>query len=202
MLTWLQFGDLHASEADGWESLDIFSRLIDGANRNLVGAVNFAVLPGDNANHATREQFRRIADAAARLRLPLYVLPGDHDFEQGSLADFYEILGTKTLPHAISTRDSRSLFLDLVSAGSGGPDFRIDDRQMQWLKDELREAETENQRVIVFMHAYPNDLRSDGREIEDIFASSRVAFVGTGHTHYNELVNHRGSDLCGDPIDR
>jgi hypothetical protein len=32
MLTWLQFGDLHASEADGWESLDIFSRLTDDAN--------------------------------------------------------------------------------------------------------------------------------------------------------------------------
>ena len=30
MLTRLQFGD--ASESDGWESLDIFSRLIDDAN--------------------------------------------------------------------------------------------------------------------------------------------------------------------------
>ena len=32
MLTWVQFGDLHASEADDWESLDILSRLIDAAN--------------------------------------------------------------------------------------------------------------------------------------------------------------------------
>jgi hypothetical protein len=32
MLTWLQFADLHASESDGWEGLDIFSRLIDDAN--------------------------------------------------------------------------------------------------------------------------------------------------------------------------
>jgi len=192
MLTWLQFGDLHASEADGWESLDIFSRLIDDANRHLAGAVDFAVLPGDNANHATREQFQRIADAAARLRLPLHVLPGDHDFESGSLADFYEILGAKSLPNAIKAGNSRSVFLDLVSTGSGGPDFRIDHQQMQWLKDKLREAETENHRPVVFMHAYPNDLRSGGQEIEEIFSGSGVAFVGTGHTHYNELVNHRG----------
>lgn len=53
MLTWLQFGDLHASEADGGESLEIFSRLIDDANRHLANSVDFAVLPGDNANHAT-----------------------------------------------------------------------------------------------------------------------------------------------------
>jgi Icc protein len=192
MLTWLQFGDLHASAADGWESLEIFSRLIDEANRYLADAVDFAVLPGDNANHATEEQFRKIADAASRLLFPLHILPGDHDFESGSLAEFYGILGATQLPHAIRTGNTRILFLDLVSAGTGGPDFRIDDQQMQWLTNELQSAETDNHRAVVFMHAYPNDLRSGGKEIEDAFSRFPVAFVGTGHTHYNELVNHRG----------
>jgi Icc protein len=68
MLTWVQFGDLHASEADSWESLDIFSQLIDDANLHLADHVDFTVLPGDNANHATREQFQKIANAASRLR--------------------------------------------------------------------------------------------------------------------------------------
>jgi Icc protein len=192
MLTWLQFGDLHASEADDWESLAVFSRLIDDANRHLADAVDFAVLPGDNANHATQEQFRKIADVASRLRLPLHILPGDHDFESGSLADFYEILGAKRLPHMTKIGGSRSLFLDLVSAGTGGPDFRIDGQQMHWLANQLQAAESDNHSAVVFMHAYPNDLRSGGEEIEEVFARSRVAFVGTGHTHYNELVNHRG----------
>jgi hypothetical protein len=75
MLTWLQFGDLHASEADNWASLDIFSQLIEDANQNLHGNVDFAVLPGDNANHATREQFEKIADVVSHLRLPLHILP-------------------------------------------------------------------------------------------------------------------------------
>ena len=192
MLTWLQFGDLHASNTDGWESLDIFSRLVDDANRHLVDAVDFAVLPGDNANHATREQFRRVADAASQLRLPLHILPGDHDFESGSLADFYGILGAKRLPYVAEIDGSRCLFLDLVSAGSGGPDFRIDDQQMWWLANQLQAAGTDRRRPIVFMHAYPNDLQSDGEEIEEMFSRTGVAFVGTGHTHYNELVNHQG----------
>lgn len=192
MLTWLQFGDLHASDADGWESLDIFSRLIDDANRHLADAVDFAVLPGDNANHASPEQFRKIADAASRLRLPLHILPGDHDFESGSLTDFYEILGAKRLPHAIDVHGSRCLFLDLVSAGTGGPDFRVGEEQMRWLTNRLQTAETDKHRPVVFMHAYPNDLQSDSKEIEEMFSRSHVAFVGTGHTHYNELVNHHG----------
>jgi len=78
MLTWLQFEDLHASDSDGWSSLDIFSKLIEDANQNLSDTVDFAILPGDNANHATPEQYRNIADTASRLRLPLHILPGDH----------------------------------------------------------------------------------------------------------------------------
>jgi hypothetical protein len=42
------------------------------------------------------------------------------------------------------------------------------------------------------MHAYPNDLRAGSQEVADLFSRSHVAFVGTGHTHYNELVNHEG----------
>jgi Icc protein len=193
MLTWLEFGDLRASEADGWKSLDIFSRLVDDANRHLADAVDFAVLPGDNANHATSGQFRNIADAASRLELSLHILPCDHDFESGSLADLYEILGAKRLPYVTEIVGSRCLFHDLVSAGTGGPDFRLDDQQMRWLSDELQAAQTDKHQPVVFVHAYPNDPQSGGGEIEDMFSRFRVAFVGTGHTHYNELINHRST---------
>jgi Icc protein len=89
--------------------------------------------------------------------LPLHILPGDHDFESGSLADFYNILGAKRLPHAVEVGGRRCLFLDLVSAGTGGPDFSIDDQQRRWLTNELQAAETDKYRPVVFMHAYgPN----------------------------------------------
>jgi 3',5'-cyclic-AMP phosphodiesterase len=123
------------------------------------------VLPGDNANHETPEQFRRIADTASRLRLPLHILSGDHDFETGSLADFYEILGAKTLPYAAEYRGSRCLFFDLVSAGSGGPDFRVGDPQMRWMTEELKAAQPDSHRPVVFMHAYPSDPRAGGEEV-------------------------------------
>ncbi len=42
---------------------------------------------------------------------------------------------------------------------------------------------------LVFMHAYPGDLAADGDTIARQFIDGEVAFVDTGHTHYNELLN-------------
>ena len=39
------------------------------------------------------------------------------------------------------------------------------------------------------MHAYPGNLKDDPDGIAALFAAHHVAFVDTGHTHYNELLN-------------
>ena len=50
--------------------------------------IDFVFLPGDNANHATADQYDRIRAALAPLTLPVFTIPGDHDFEDGTLAAF------------------------------------------------------------------------------------------------------------------
>jgi Icc protein len=67
MLRWLQFGDLHACEGDDWNSLGLLERIVAQVNAQLQGRLDFAVLPGDNANHATAEQFHRISEVASNL---------------------------------------------------------------------------------------------------------------------------------------
>ena len=61
-LTWIHFGDLHVDEADGYEGLSRFRALVAVAQARLGDAVDFAFLPGDNANHGTADQYARIAD--------------------------------------------------------------------------------------------------------------------------------------------
>lgn len=187
MLRWLQFGDLHACEGDGWESLRTFETLVEEANAGLSGRIDFAVLPGDNANHATPEQFGRVADVGARLSMPLFVLPGDHDFEAGHLDDFRRLLEPLPLPRVEEIGGARIVLLDIVGAGSGGPDFRLGHVQSAWLKHRLS-GET-SAPTIVFMHAFPEDLREGGEAVATAFADAGVAYVGTGHTHYNDLLN-------------
>ncbi len=195
-LTWIHFGDLHVDEADGYEGLSRFRELATIAQHHFGGSgpdatggkVDFAFLPGDNANHGTDAQYAGIANAMRGLTLPWHVLAGDHDFEPGDLTAMCAIT-SQLAPYAVTLNGYRCLFLDIVSAGKGGPDFRIAPDQRSWIERELSAATAADLRSVVFMHAYPGDLRDDPDGIAGLFAAHRVAFVDTGHTHYNELLN-------------
>ena len=187
-LAWLHFGDLHITTADAPNHRD-FAVLVDEANRGLAGQLDFALLPGDSAENGTGSQFRLVRAIADGLRLPLRILPGDHDFEPGSLDAFHATLGAPALPLTERRRGTRCLFLDIVSAGSGGPDFRLDPAALDWLAGELAAAERAGEMSALFMHAYPADLRSGGAALMSLLGAHRVAVVDMGHTHYNELAN-------------
>jgi hypothetical protein len=188
VVSWVHFGDLHIT-GENEQNYQDFLALIEHVNANLAGQIDFAVLPGDNADDGTEEQFRLVKHAVDRLRVPLHILPGDHDRKPGSLNTFYKVLGAKRLPNAITVSGYRCLFLDIVSAGTGGPDFRLGTDQIMWLERELSAAERARERSVVFMHAYPADLRENAGEVRDIVARYRVVAVDMGHTHYNELAN-------------
>jgi Icc protein len=83
----------------------------------------------------------------------------------------------------------RCLFLDIVSTGTGCSDFRLGAHQLGWLERQLFAAAQDEQRSIVFMHAYPADLREDAEEMRMLFARYQVTAVDMGHTHYNEIAN-------------
>lgn len=189
MLSWVHFGDVHAADEDGWGSVDDLAALAADVAQVAPGAIDFAYLPGDIANHGTAEQYVRVRAALDGLTVPWFAIPGDHDFEPGSLDNFYAGLGVADLPMVVSLDDRRCLFLDLVSAGNGGPDFRLGASQTAWLRQQLDQAWADDAPALVFMHAFPGDLAADGAAIGQMFANRDVACVDTGHTHYNELLN-------------
>lgn len=189
MLTWMHIGDLHVSHEDGYIGIERLRKLVAEANRYLGDVVDFAFLPGDNANNGTPEQYRRIGEVLRELGLPVYAIPGDHDFEPGSLDAYHSTSWAEALPKRVDADGRRCLFLDVVSHGSGGPDFRLGIAQLRWLQHELATTPPTDPRPLVFMHAYPGDLHEEGRYLGQLFADARVAVVDTGHTHYNELIN-------------
>ncbi|MEG3174599.1 metallophosphoesterase [Sphingomonas sp. RB3P16] len=188
-LSWVHIGDLHMDEANGWQSRDRLAAIVAEINTQIGDAADFVYLPGDNANHATPEQYRVIIDTLAPLQRPWRVIPGDHDFESGDLAAYDAAFPTANRPEVEVIAQHRCIFLDIVSGGAGGPDFRLTMHHRNRLLEELARAEAEGQTPVVLMHAYPADLAADGETIARIFADARVAFVDTGHTHYNELLN-------------
>lgn len=188
MLSWLHIGDLHITDA-GQQNYRDLRALVEAANANLAGRVDFAVLPGDNADDGTGPQFRLVRDAIDRLHLPVHILPGDHDVKPGNLDDFHAVLGADRLPTSRIVAGTRCLFLDVVSAGAGGPDFRLADDQLAWLRRELAQAREAGERAVIFMHTYPADLTAGGDVLRRLIAAHDVAAVDMGHTHYNELAN-------------
>jgi Icc protein len=184
----LHIGDLHLTDAGLQNHLDIV-RIIDEANANMGRNLDFVVLPGDIADDGTPEQFGFVFDELARLRLPWRAIPGDHDFKARTLDAFYSVLGGRWLPFAEEIRGCVCLFLDVVSAGTGGPDFRLGRAQIDWLRQEIAAARRGGQTIAVFMHTYPSDLGEEAEEVAALIDDSPVVLVDMGHTHYNELAN-------------
>jgi Icc protein len=187
-LRFLQIGDLHLTGAGSQNHTDLL-RIVDEVNDNTAGRVDFVYLPGDNADDGTPEQFRVVHDELSRLISLWHAIPGDHDFKQRSLDNFYAGLHVRKLPYVVELSGYRCIFLDVVSRGTGGPDFRLGAAHLVWLRGQLAAAQRDGKTVAVFMHAYPADLGEEGTELAAMFDESPVALVSMGHTHYNEISN-------------
>ena len=190
VLAFAHIGDLHLTDARQRNFTDVLA-IVAQIEIECAGALDFVVLPGDNADNGLPGQYALAATALKMLSVPVHVIPGDHDMEQGGLANFYRVLEADPLPKALTVRGARCLFLDISGPGSGGPDFRLGRDQTAWLARELDAASAAGLPALVFTHTYPDDLRGEGETetMNRLLASHDVALVDMGHTHYNELAN-------------
>ena len=190
VLAFVHIGDLHITDAKQRNFLDFLS-IVAQIEVECASSIDFVVLPGDNADNGLPSQYDLAATALKMLSVPVHVIPGDHDMEQGSLAAFYEVLQADPLPKALTVRGHRCLFLDISGPGSGGPDFRLGKDQLPWLELELEASKQRGETSLVFTHSYPADLKGDGEAeaFGQLIAAFDVALVDMGHTHYNELAN-------------
>ena len=188
LLVFAHVGDLHLTDPQAENARDYRAVI---AQLGEVGGLDFVFLPGDNADDGRPEQYALVRAGIDSLRLPVHVIPGDHDMEGGSLDAFYAGLGVPRLPYAVTVSGTRCLFLDICGAGSGGPDFRLGPERVSWLERELAGAEASGQDCALFMHSYPADLKAEGEAVRvaDLVHRGPVRLVEMGHTHYNELAN-------------
>jgi len=187
-LTWAHLGDLLITTESEPNYRD-FQSIVDAISQHLAGQIDFCVLPGDNADDGAAEQYDLIRPALERLKVPVHVIPSDHDVKPGHLEAFYQGLKVESLPNATTVAGYRCLFLDVVSQGGGGPDLAVGQEQLEWLESQLQSELRESLTSVVFMHAYPADLTRDGAVLQQLLHQYRVGFVDMGQTHYNELAN-------------
>jgi Icc protein len=185
-VSWIHFGDLHLTGAEEQNYRD-FLTLIDEANRHMGASIDFALLPGDNADDGEEDEYRLVSAAVARCRVPVHAITGDHDMATGSLALFRQHL-SNYLYRSFGIGGYRFIFLNSVAQWRP-PEFGLGRQQMMWLRDELSLAFRAVERAVVFMHAYPSEHGTDAAELSRLFRANGVLLIEMGHTHYNELAN-------------
>jgi 3',5'-cyclic-AMP phosphodiesterase len=145
------------------------------------------VLPGDNAEDGTEEQFALVARTIDRLEIPLEIIPGDHDAKSGSL-DLYRQWLEPELWRARSVGGYHCVFLNARDNGKPkGFGFGTD--QLDWLSAELATADRAGEPAVLFMHTYPSELGESVPKVQALMRRHRVLMVDIGHTHYNEIAN-------------
>lgn len=186
VVSWMHIGDLHITTADQQNYKDL-QTIIQTANQYLLNGLNFAVLPGDNANEGTAAEYQLIKQATDQLKLPLYDIPGDHDLKSGSLALYEQYL--EPVPYqSFSVDRYHFVFIDALDASPSGG-FGLSSDQMTWLKNDLDMASQQGLQSVLFMHPYPSQLGSSSQAVQDLINTDHVLMVDMGHTHYNDVAN-------------
>lgn len=88
-LVFLHVGDLHLTKPDARNAADFRAILDQIAIIAPQHLLDFVYLPGDLAENGWACEYAILADALARHpHLPVRLIPGDHDRQQGAMADF------------------------------------------------------------------------------------------------------------------
>lgn len=184
-MSWVHFGDLHITGGEEQNYAD-FRSIINNTNQYLLNGINFAVLPGDNANEGSEDEYKLIRTATEQLRVPLYAVPGDHDVRDG-VSLFLRYL--EPVAYQSFTADRYHFVFVNALDGSERGGFGVGQEQLDWLTKDLAVASKSGLHSVLFMHAFPSKLRDSGPAIQSLIQQNRVLMVDVGHTHYNHIAN-------------
>ncbi len=179
-------GDLHLT-APGLPNHRAALRVVDEVN-DLVRP-DFVQFIGDNVQDGSDEQFRLFAELRGRLRVPSFVVPGDHDVQGDvSASAFRRHVG---VPHgAFAQGGFRFVRLNTQEGRPAG----MSPEQVRWFGDQVAAAQASGERLVVFQHNYPYKVWEtfDGPGLDGwraVVQTRRVVAVFTGHTHYGQTAN-------------
>lgn len=200
LLTFVHLTDIHISNADWNQHWHWLFKLVPGFfddwRENFSLAVqrinelkpSFVFLTGDlvmgGAEGGGNDEFKAVKDSLANIKVPLYIVPGDHDLGISAFAS------SVAKPEAIERYENifgASYYsfdhdsLHFIGLNSSLFDKGLDsenEKQIEWLKSDLEK--NRGKRIFLFFH------RKDILEIiYPILKDYRIEAVFAGHIHRN-----------------
>ncbi|MBC7614571.1 MAG: PQQ-binding-like beta-propeller repeat protein [Pedobacter sp.] len=177
--------DTHIGATTGEEDL---RRTV--ADINTQKDLDFVVITGDITEMGTNEELKLAKSIFALLKIPYYIMPGNHDTgwsESGGVSFIKEFGYDKfTFDH----KGYRFI------ACASGPYVRMSDGHIPrdatvWLDEVLKK--TPKDMSIVFLNHYPIDNSLDNwYEVTDRLKTHNIQYIINGHGHNNKAMNFEG----------
>lgn len=187
VVTWVHIGDLHIQTADMQNYKD-FGSILGEIDHVFAGGVDFALLPGDNANEGSDAEYQLIGQAIenAALPVPLYAIKGDHD-EKSSTQAFEQYLSPQPY-YSHDIGGYHFIFLEAMNK-SGDSSLTPGSAEWRWFGSDLKAASAAGRRSVIVMHPYFLTELPDATDFQSLVQQSAVLMVDSGHTHTNDLAN-------------
>ena len=181
-----QVTDTHVGGQTGAEDL---RRTV--ADLNKQRDIDFVILSGDVTEFGSDEELALAKQILDSLRLPLYILPGNHDsnWSESGANSFRKVFGSE----AFFFNHKGYQFLGTTS----GPNMRMSPGQIPrenlvWI-DSVFKANPNNTVPLIAINHYPLDSSlNNWYELVDRIHGRNIQFALCGHGHSNRLYNWDG----------
>jgi len=199
-----QISDIHiGGSEDGKDPIPRVEAVIE-AIRSLPNAPDAVLVSGDITDDGAEEGYRTAREMLARLEVPLYALPGNHD-DRARLREAFDLPGAGNEPinYSASVGDLRLVLLDSNVPGQDPGSY--DAERLAWLDEEL--ASEPERPTILAVHHTPLTTGIPEWDAINLGASDREALgaVVRRHPQLRAIVGghlHRvaTSVLAGCPV--
>jgi len=184
VLSFAQMSDPHISATSG-EAAETLKKAI-----GVVNALqpDFALMTGDLTSSGQPRQFDAFKEIMEGLKVPLYVVAGNHDADNDHLDVFCKALDT---PLHYRFQHKGVHFIALGGAVPGLHSARLSAEDMAAFKADLEAARDADQ-VFVFCHFNIQDIENWKEQVLPLLAEHRVTAYLHGHTHRLQLSRMNG----------
>ncbi len=177
----------HTARADGKPVAQ--DRLRDAVAHVLAlpARPDVVLVTGDCTDHGSAEELARFRELLAPLRMPVYVIPGNHD-DRGQLREAFGSQGAHAMDafmqYVVDDWPVRLIALDTVIPGQDAGLLCAE--RLRWLDERLSEASSRP--TLIFMHHPPF---ATGLDVLDALGLTGAAAFGTlvaHHRHVERIV--------------
>lgn len=177
----------------------------------LSPSVDAVCLTGDLTDGGSVEDYALLNDILAPIKVPVLVVPGNHDRRdtlRAAFADRLPFVGDTTLHYETRIGDIRVLALDTLV--DGRVHGELDAAQLQWLRDKLSTVTPGPTLILMHHPAFPSWIRAlddmsllSGKSefAEIVRAYPGVLRILSGHIHrpYHAMWNGAFCAVAGSP---